>query len=345
MTLIPHAMPLINDPQVVHALAARWRRARTLLLLSAGVLPVAIGLVCIVLAGMTSAGQRIMPWWSAIPAVAAAACACALLSWLRRNGLSDPHSWLPATTLMTGAQLVLGVLPGSGIALRLSPGAAIAVKALFAAGVLGAGSACSLARLAGRSLLSAPVIELGSTAFPLVLTGHGSRIVIGTDRVDWTTRHRGERVDAGVSFARIDRVTAQANAIVLHTASGAWTVPVPDPATAQALLRRRLGWWAERQEAAAERERRRYLDLVRLLAAVSGEGTRGGVTVTVDANGVTTGIALSPAIRDLEPEVLAAHLMTCLQKARSDARRQVQNHVLEHAALSHPDSHSAKAIH
>ncbi|MFS8097316.1 YbaB/EbfC family nucleoid-associated protein [Lentzea alba] len=328
MTLIPHAIPLINDPQVVHALAARWRRTRTLLLLAAGVLPVAIGLVCVVLAGMTSAGQRIMPWWSAIPAVAAAACAWALLTWLRRNGLSDPHSWLPATTLMTGAQLVLGVLPGSGIALRLSPGAALAVKALCAAGVLGAGSACSLARLARRSLLAAPVIELGSTAFTLVLTDGDTRVVIGTERLDWTTN----RVGAGVSFARIIRVTTEANAIVLHTASGSWQVPVPDPATAQALLRRRITWWEERRLAAAERERRRYLDLVRLLAAVSGEATRGGVTVTVDSNGVTTGIALSPDVRELDPDLLAARLMACIERARSDARRQVQDLVLDHAA-------------
>ncbi|MFI6095961.1 YbaB/EbfC family nucleoid-associated protein [Lentzea sp. NPDC051213] len=333
MPLIPHAMPLIDDPQVLHALAARWRRARTLLLFSAGVLPIAIGLVCIVLAGITSAGQRIMPWWSAIPAVAAAACAWALLTWLRRNGLTDPYSWLPATTLMTGAQLVLGVLPGSGIALRLSPGAAIAVKALCAAGVLGAGSACSLARLARRSLLTAPIIELGSTAFPLVLAGRGSRVMIGTDRVDWTTRHHGARLDTGVAFSHIHSVTTQANAIVLHTAAGSWQVPVPDPATAQALLRRRLAWWHKRHTAAAERERRRYLDLVKLLAAVSGEATRGGVTVTVDANGVTTGIALSPAVRDLESEVLAAHLMACLEKARADARKQVQDLVLDHSAV------------
>ncbi|MFJ8958657.1 YbaB/EbfC family nucleoid-associated protein [Lentzea sp. NPDC102401] len=339
MTLIPHAIPLINDPQVVHALAARWRRTRTLLLLSAGVLPVAIGIVCIVLAGMTSAGQRIMPWWSAIPAVAAAACAWALLTWLRRNGLSDPHSWLPATTLMTSAQLVLGVLPGSGIALRLSPGAAIAVKALCAAGVLGAGSASALARLAHRSLLSAPVLELGSTAFPLVLVGDGTRVMIGTDRVDWTTRH-GSRVDAGVSFARVLRVTAQANAVVLHTASGSWTIPVSDPATAQALLRRRITWWEERRDATAEREQRRYLDLVGLLAAVSGEATRGGISVTVDSNGLTTGIMLSPEVRGLEPEVLAAQLMACVQKARADARTQVQDLVIEHS-----DDHLVKASH
>lgn len=339
MTLIPHAIPLINDPEVVHALAARWRRTRTLLLLSAGVLPVAIGIVCIVLAGMTSAGRQVMPWWSAIPAVAAAACAWALLTWLRRNGLSDPHSWLPATTLMTSAQLVLGVLPGSGIALRLSPGAALAVKALCAAGVLGAGSASALARLAHRSLLSAPIHELGSTAFPLVLAGPGTRLVIGTDRVDWTTRH-GSRVDAGVSFARVQRVTAHAHAIALHTASGSWTVPVSDPATAQALLHRRITWWEERRDAAAEREQRRYLDLVGLLAAVSGEATRGGVSVTVDSNGLTTGIALSPAVRDLEPEMLAAQLMACVQKARADARKQVQDLVLDHSG-----DRMLKAIH
>lgn len=339
MTLIPHAIPLINDPQVVHALAARWRRTRTLLLFSVGVLPVVIGILCIVLAGMTSAGQRVMPWWSAIPAVAAAACAWALLSWLRRNGLSDPHSWLPATTLMTSAQLVLGVLPGSGIALRLSPGAAIAVKALCAAGVLGAGSASALARLAHRSLLSAPVLELGSTAFPLVLVHRGTRLVIGTERADWTTRE-GSRVDSGVSYARILSVTAHSHAIVLHTASGSWTVPVADPATAQALLRRRIEWWEERRDAAAEREQRRYLDLVKLLTEVRGEATRGGISVTVDSNGLTTGITLSAEVHALEPEVLAAQLMACVQKARADARRQVEDLVLDHA-----DDHVVKASH
>ncbi|MEV6243418.1 YbaB/EbfC family nucleoid-associated protein [Lentzea sp. NPDC051838] len=305
----------------MRALASRWRRTRMLLLLSSGALPVAIGLVCVALAGMTTA------WWSAIPAVAAAACAWALLTWLRRNGLSDPHSWMPATTLMTGAQLVLGVLPSSGIALRLSPHAALAVKALCAAGVLGAGSAGVLARMARRSLLASPVLELGSTAFPLVLTGPDARVVIGTDRIDWTTRGDG----AGVSFGRIEQVTTDASGLVLHTASGAWSVPVPDPAAAHALLRRRLAWWEELQAATAERERLHYLDLVRLLAGVSGQSTRGGVTVSVDSNGVTTGIALSPAVRDLDPDVLAMRLMDCVERARSDARRQVQDLVLEHA--------------
>ncbi|MDT7786254.1 MAG: hypothetical protein QOF58_4673, partial [Pseudonocardiales bacterium] len=141
----------------MHALASRWRRTRTLLLLSAGVLPLATGLVCVVLAGITPV------WWSAIPAAAAVACAWALLTWLRRNGLSDPYSWLPATALMTGVQLVLGVLPGAGIALRLSPHAALAVKALCALGVLSAGSSGVLARMARRTLLTSPVLEHGST--------------------------------------------------------------------------------------------------------------------------------------------------------------------------------------
>lgn len=322
--LLPHAVPLTDDPQVVRALADRWHRTRTLLLIAAGVLPAAISLVCLVLAGMTTA------WWSAIPAVAAASCAWALLTWLRRNGLSDPYSWLPATVLMTGAQLVLGVLPSTGIALRLSPHAALAVKALCAAGVLGAGSAGVLARLACRRLLTAPVLELGSTAFPLVLAGPQARVEIGTDRVDWTTRH-GARVDVGTSFSRIEHVATEASALVLHTSSGSWTVPVSDPATAKALLRRRLAWWRERQAAAAEQEHRRYLDLVRSLAAVSGQATRDGVTVNVDSNGVTTGISLSQAVRGLDPDVLAARLMMCADRARSDARRQVEDLVLDHA--------------
>jgi hypothetical protein len=322
--LLPHAVPLTDDPQVVHALSARWQRTRMLLLIAAVALPAAISLVCVVLAAMTAV------WWAAIPAAAAASCAWALLNWLRRNGLSDPYSWLPATVLMTGAQLVLGVLPGTGIALRLSPHAALAVKALCAAGVLGAGSAGVLARKACRCLLAVPALELGSTAFPLVLNGPRARVEIGTDRVDWTTLH-GARVDVGVSFTRIEHVTTEANALVLHTSSGSWTIPVPDPATAKALLRRRLAWWQERQAAAAEQEHRRYLDLVRSLAAVSGEATRDGVTVNVDSNGVTTAIALSQAVRGLDPDVLAARLMTCADKARSDARRQVEDLVLDHA--------------
>ncbi|ANZ41905.1 hypothetical protein BBK82_44215 [Lentzea guizhouensis] len=324
MTLIPHAIPLINDPQVGHALAARWRRARMLLLLSTGVLPVAIGLVCVVLAWINSAGQRIMPWWSAIPALAAAACAWALVSWLRRNGLSDPHSWLPATTLMTGAQVVLGVLPGSGIALRLSPGAAIAVKALCAAGVLGAGSAGWLARLAKRSLLAVPVVELGATAFPLVLASDGARVVIGTDRIDWR--------EAGVAFARIQRVTARDDALVLHTASGAWTVPVHDAVEARDLLLRRIAWWREQTDAAAQQERERYHQLLCELNAINGRASTGPVSVTVDANGVTTGITLDAAARDHDPEVLSALLMACIGKARADARKRVQDLVLDHAA-------------
>lgn len=321
MTPIPHAIPLVDDPAVVRALAVRWRRTRTLLLLSAGVLPTAIGLVCVVLAAMTPV------WWSAIPAVAAAACAWALLRWLRGNGVNDPYSWLPATALMTCAQVVLGVLPGTAIALQLSPLAALAVKALCAAGVLSAGAAGVLARKARRTLLSSPVLELGSTAFPLVLTGPGSRVVIGTDSIDWTAKRFG----AGVPFDRIADVSTEASGLVLHTASGAWTVPVSDPAAAHALLRRRLAWWEVQQAAAAERERLHYLDLVALLAEVNGVASRDGVTVTVDSNGVTTGISLGPAVRELDPDVLAARLMLCVEKARSDARRQVQDLVLEHA--------------
>lgn len=334
---------MITDPAVVTALAARWHRVRLLLILSTAVLPVVVGLVCVALAGMTAAGQQVMPWWSAIPAVAAAACAWTLMTWLRRNGLTDPGSWLPATTLMTGAQVVLGVLPGSGIALRLSPGAAIAVKALCAFGLLGAGSAGALARLARRVLLAAPIAELGSTAFPLSLTGPSTRMIIGTDRIDWTTRRDGTRLDTGVAFARIQGISTQAAAIVLHTASGSWTVPSDDPATAKALLRRRIIWWQEQGTALVEQEHERYLDLVQLLGAVNGRASADGIAVTVDSQGVTTGIALGAEIASLPPDVVASRLMACLGKARMDARHQVANLVLEYAdaAPAHKPLHKS----
>lgn len=329
MTLIPRSIPLINDPQVVHALAARWHRARFLMLLAAFALPVVVGIVCVVLAGMTATGQRVMPWWSAIPALAATACACVLMTWLRRNGLTDPSSWLPATTLMTGAQLVLGVLPGSGIALRLSPGAALVVKALCAAGVLGAGSAGVLARLAGRSLLGSPVAELGGTAFPITLTGRGTRVVVGTDRVDWRTG----RIEAGVAFARVQEITAQDGALVLRTSSGVWSIPLLEAESARDLLRRRIQWWEEQTAATADREREHYHELVRGLGTITGRASTGPITVTVDSNGVTTGISLGPAVREQDPEEVSALLMACIDRARADARKRVQDLILEHAAL------------
>lgn len=325
MKLIPRAVPSSDDPQVVHALADRWHRARTLLFLSAFALPVAVGIICVVLAGITSIGERVMPWWTAIPALAAAACACALMTWLRRNGLSDPQSWLPATTLMTGTQVLLGVLPGSGIALRLSPGAALAVKALCAAGVLGAGSAGALARLAGRSLLASPIAELGATAFPITLHSQRARVLIGTDRIDWRTG----RVETGVAFGRVNDVTVRDDALVLHTASGEWSIPVPDAVMVRELLLRRIDWWERQSVSAAEQERERYHDLMRGLGAITGRASTGPVTVTVDANGVTTGISLSPAIGDQDPEVISKLLMACIEKARADARRRVQDLVLD----------------
>ena len=58
----------------------------------------------------------------------------------------------------------------------------------------------------------------------------------------------------------------------------------------------------------------------------------GGVTVTVDSNGLTTGVSFGPEVRRLDPDLLAAQLMACVQVARADARRQVQDLVLDHAS-------------
>ncbi|MFC3897073.1 hypothetical protein ACFOWZ_36820 [Lentzea rhizosphaerae] len=222
-------IPMIDSPQVAFALAARWHRARTLVLVSMAALPALTGLVCLPSALLPRLDVPAMSWWSAIPALAASLSVIALVVWLRRDGLTDPASWFPATVLMTGSQLVLGVVPGFGIAVRSAAGAAVVVKTLLAVGLLSAGSAWSLSRRAHRSLLDSPVPELGATPLRLVFHGHLSRIAIGTDRVDWTIRVSGSRLDAGVSFGNLRDVSVTvkssdgALALVLHTSSGRWS--------------------------------------------------------------------------------------------------------------------------
>lgn len=180
MSVIPRIAPIIGDPQAAQRLSARWQRARSLLLISSVALPSALTLVCVSFAGLTAFGpDDEVVGWSVIPVLAAGACAVSLVVWLRRDGLTDPHSWVPATVLMTTSELVLGVIPGFGLTARYATG--IAAKALLAIGVLGAGAAWATARLARHCLVGSPVPELGSTEFRLVLGNKPTRLVIEAD--------------------------------------------------------------------------------------------------------------------------------------------------------------------
>ncbi|GAA3645693.1 hypothetical protein GCM10022267_35480 [Lentzea roselyniae] len=342
MVFVPRMIPMIDNPQVAIALAARWHRARALVLVSMAGLPALIGLVCLTFALLPRLDVSAMPWWSAIPVLAAFLSVIALVAWLRRDGLTDPASWFPATVLMTGSQLVLGVFPGFGIAVRSATGTAVVVKAMLAVGVLSAGSAWSLSRRACRSLLASPVPELGATPLRLVFRGRSSRITIGTDRVDWMIRVSGSRLDAGVSFRNLREVSLTvtssdgALALVLHTSSGRWTVPTQDAAALCELLRLRKASWEQRVETAIERERELYHEMLHLLATARGTACTadGSVSVTVDADGVATGIELTDGTRGRNPQRLSAELMECFSQARRVVRDEVRDLMVERYAGS-----------
>lgn len=333
MVVVPRMIPMIDSPQVAVALAARWHRARALVLVSMVGLPALLGLICLTFALLARSDGATMTW-SVIPVVAASLSAVALVAWLRRDGLTDPASWFPATVLMTSSQLVLGVVPGFGIAMRSATGTALVLKALLALGVLSAGSAWSLARRACRSLLASPVAELGSTPLQLVFLGSASRIVIGTDRVDWTYRTAGGRLDVGVSFRNLHDVTVtMASAddttliLVLHTSSGRWTVPAREAAAVCTVLCRRKAWWEQRAEAAIEHERARYHEMLQLLGATKATSFTddGSVSATVNADGVATDIEFTEGIRGKSPQLISADLMACIGEAQRAVRKQVQH--------------------
>ncbi|MEU3648852.1 hypothetical protein AB0E59_36145 [Lentzea sp. NPDC034063] len=328
---------MIDNPQVAMALAARWRHARTFVLTAMVGLPLVLGLVCLAFAALPHFQISEVPWWSAIPVLVAAAAGISLVAWLRHDGLTDPASWFPATVLMTGTQLFFGVVPGFGIAARTATGTAVVMKALLALGFLSAGSAWTLARRACRSLLASPVAELGSTPLQLTFRGSSSRVVIGVDRVDWEFRAAGGRLEAGVSFRHLHEVSVTVDradggtALALHTSTGTWAVPSEDAVVVCDVLRLRKARWEQRVEAAVEQERERYHEMALLLASLHATSSTddGSVSVTVNADGITTHVELGEGTRDRNPQALSAELMTCLDQARTTVRAQARDLVLD----------------
>ncbi|GLZ28058.1 hypothetical protein Lesp02_02480 [Lentzea sp. NBRC 105346] len=268
MTLVPRALPMISDPETARALRSRWHRTRSLLLTSMVVLPFTLVLMCVSLAALTVAADRDLAWWAFITVFAAAAHAIALAVWLRRDGSAEPQSWLPATGMMTGAQFLLGVVPGFCLAVSSSSGVGRTVAgALLALAPVGLAVACTIAHQAHLTLLRPVIAELGSTPLDLVLdeqlpAGGAVRVGIGSDVIEWTTWINGSRTDSNVAFSHIVEISAVGHAVVLRTASGRWTVPSTDPVLLYELLTRRKALWDSRINAVVERERQLYRDLL-----------------------------------------------------------------------------------
>jgi hypothetical protein len=80
---------------------------------------------------LTALGQDGFAWWAAVPIVGAAAPVAAVLWWLRRGGILEPSAWLASALLTAGGQLLLGVIPGFGIAVNSTSGAGKAVAGVL----------------------------------------------------------------------------------------------------------------------------------------------------------------------------------------------------------------------
>ncbi|MFQ6392786.1 YbaB/EbfC family nucleoid-associated protein [Nocardia sp. KC 131] len=82
-----------------------------------------------------------------------------------------------------------------------------------------------------------------------------------------------------------------------------------------------LARWAQN----LERKSQQYQDLQGRIAAVSvtETSTDKRISVTVDSNGVTTGIYLAANARGMDPATLATELMACTRRAQAKLRAQV----------------------
>ncbi|WP_431970308.1 YbaB/EbfC family nucleoid-associated protein [Nocardia sp. bgisy134] len=82
-----------------------------------------------------------------------------------------------------------------------------------------------------------------------------------------------------------------------------------------------LARWAENLQRTAQK----YQDLQGRMVALSvtESSADNRISVTVDANGVTTGITLAAATRGMDPAAVAAELMACTRRAQARLRNQV----------------------
>ncbi|WP_431951140.1 YbaB/EbfC family nucleoid-associated protein [Nocardia lijiangensis] len=82
-----------------------------------------------------------------------------------------------------------------------------------------------------------------------------------------------------------------------------------------------LARWAEKLQHTAQK----YQDLQGRMEAiaVTESSADNRISVTVDANGVTTGITLAAATRGMDPAAVAAELMACTRRAQARLRNQV----------------------
>ncbi|GAB3478328.1 hypothetical protein FB471_5556 [Amycolatopsis cihanbeyliensis] len=243
-------------------LRPRWARARSYLVAGLVVCPLMFVLTCLSMMSIAVAGRGVS-WWLVLPVVGAALPAAIVLGSLR-SLLYEPPRWGRAAFLTGGCQLLLGGIPGVGMAMNAgtalaTTGASAVFLLQLALLVLG----FVFAHRANRVLLSPPCPELGATPFTVAFRARiadlglmSGSAVVAEDRVEWSARrHKGRggpTAHGSLTFARLrgarptvlpdtgrwipwlrlsDGSTVHASpgpAVLLASDTGEWMLPVTD---------------------------------------------------------------------------------------------------------------------
>jgi hypothetical protein len=285
MPVLPVATPVVLDTRAELVLRPRWRAARRQLLLSV-TMPGVVVVLCAGMLGLTASGPEGFPGWAPVLLLGAFAPAVAFVWWIARSGVLDPASWLRVAFVVSGTQLLVGVIPSLGVAMNATSGAAgVGAGVLFALTWV-CGAVCVLAARRAHRMLLVPIVpELGATAFHLTVALRfaitapalvSARLEIGTDRLELTARlhrgrSRGPRVETTMGFAELRQVAAiqltgepelrpwltlpngpvlyaqPGPALLLTSAAGQRMVPVPDAVVLAELIDRRRQAWEQRE--------------------------------------------------------------------------------------------------
>jgi hypothetical protein len=266
-------------------LRPRWQGARRQLLLSVTMSGLVV-VLCASMLGLTASGPEGFLWWATVLLAGALAPAGAFVWWIARSGVLEPASWLRAAFIVSGTQLLVGVIPCLGVAINASSGAAGAVAGSLFPLTWVCGAVCAVtAHRAHRMLIVPMVPELGATAFRLAVALRyaitapaliSARLEIGTDGLDLSARlHRGRssgpRVEIAMGFADLRQVAAigltgepalrpwltlpngavlyarPGPALLLSSANGQRVVPVHDAVVLAELIDRRRHAWEQRE--------------------------------------------------------------------------------------------------
>ncbi|WP_236789189.1 YbaB/EbfC family nucleoid-associated protein [Amycolatopsis sp. GM8] len=85
--------------------------------------------------------------------------------------------------------------------------------------------------------------------------------------------------------------------------------------------------WERDAKQKAERYQRMQQEVGQI--SITGSAAHGAVSVTVGSNGIPTGVAMTDAVRKMNPDEIAAAVLTAMQQAQSQYPQRIQEIVSE----------------